>query len=64
MSLSLIVVLFSISSFNIGIGINIKDKLIIDYALTDLGNQSIALYSNIFSLKFNINKSVGYGSQL
>ncbi len=49
---------------NIGIGINIKNKLTIDYALTDLGNQSIALYSNIFSLKFNINKSTGSGSQL
>lgn len=42
---------------NIGIGINIKDKLLLDYALTDLGNQSAALYSNIFSLRFNITKS-------
>ncbi len=41
---------------NIGLGINIKNKIIIDYALTDLGNSSIALYSNIFSLKFNINR--------
>lgn len=41
---------------NFGLGIKIKNNLCIDYALTDIGNASIALYSNIFSLKFNINK--------
>lgn len=41
---------------NIGLGINIKNKVIIDYALTDVGDNSIALYSNLFSLKINLNK--------
>ncbi len=41
---------------NMGVGINIKNTVTIDYALTDLGNSSIALYSNIFSLKINLNK--------
>jgi hypothetical protein len=41
---------------NMGIGINIKDIFSIDYALTDIGDKSIALYSNIFSLKFNLNR--------
>jgi hypothetical protein len=41
---------------NFGLGIKIKDILSIDYALTNIGNSSIALYSNIFSLKLNINK--------
>jgi len=41
---------------NVGIGVNIKDVVSIDYALTDIGNSSIALYSNIFSLKVNLNK--------
>lgn len=36
--------------FNFGIGIHWK-ALSLDYALTDLGNQSEALYSHIFSLK-------------
>jgi hypothetical protein len=40
---------------NIGVGIKIKDTFTLDYALTDIGDQSIALYSNIFSLKININ---------
>jgi len=42
---------------NMGVGVQISDILSIDYALTDIGNNSIALYSNIFSLRFNINKS-------
>ena len=42
---------------NIGIGINIKNKISLEYALTDIGDNSIALYSNIFSLRININKS-------
>ena len=40
---------------NLGLGIKIK-SLTIDYALTDIGDQSVALYSNIFSLKFDINR--------
>lgn len=40
---------------NIGLGVVIKNSLVIDYALTDIGNQSIALYSNVFSLKLNFN---------
>ncbi len=40
---------------NMGIGIKIK-SLSIDYALTDIGDQSVALYSNVFSLKFDIYK--------
>jgi len=41
---------------NIGIGIKIKDTFSVDYALTDIGDKSIALYSNVFSLKLSINK--------
>lgn len=37
---------------NLGIGISYKN-ISIDYALTDIGNQSIALYSNIFSLRYS-----------
>ncbi|MBE9469433.1 MAG: PorV/PorQ family protein [Bacteroidetes bacterium] len=40
---------------NIGLGIKIK-RFSIDYALTDIGNNSIALYSNIFSLTYSIDK--------
>jgi len=40
---------------NIGIGLALRG-LTIDYALTDIGDQSVALFSNVFSLKFNINK--------
>ncbi len=39
---------------NMGIGINIKEKVIIDYALTDIGNTSSAIYSNVFSIKLNL----------
>ena len=38
---------------NIGIGFRYKG-IQIDYALTDIGNQSAALYSNIFSLKIDL----------
>src|SRR5690606_14236152 len=41
---------------NIGIGVKIKDVLSIDYALTDIGDQSVALYSNVFSLRLAINR--------
>ena len=36
---------------NFGIGINIW-SLFIDYSLTDLGNSSSVLYSNIFTIKY------------
>lgn len=39
---------------NIGIGVKFKG-IALDYALTDIGDASVALYSNIFSLKFNLN---------
>ncbi|HSD14415.1 MAG TPA: PorV/PorQ family protein [Flavobacterium sp.] len=42
-------------SFQPNIGIGFKYKGIqVDYALTDLGDQSAALYSNIFSLKVDL----------
>lgn len=41
---------------NVGVGVCIKDLLSIDYALTDIGDQSVALYSNVFSLKLAINR--------
>lgn len=40
---------------NIGIGLQFNG-LSIDYALTDIGDQSVALYSNIFSLRLDLNK--------
>jgi|TARA_B110000046_G_C13000686_1_gene402015 hypothetical protein len=39
---------------NIGIGLSLKG-VTIDYALTDVGDQSVALYSNVFSLSIDIN---------
>lgn len=42
---------------NIGIGLKIKN-LTLDYALTDIGDQSVALYSNVFSLKLDLYKKV------
>lgn len=41
---------------NIGIGLTIKKILTIDYALTDLGDISVALYSHVFSLKLALNQ--------
>jgi len=38
---------------NMGIGVRIK-RFSIDYALTDIGNQSQALYSHVFSLRLDI----------
>ncbi len=40
---------------NIGLGLKIR-ALSIDYALTDIGDASAALYSNVFSLRIDINK--------
>jgi hypothetical protein len=37
----------------LGVGIKLKNFLL-DYALTDLGDQSIALYSNVFSLRYTL----------
>jgi len=41
---------------NMGIGINIKNTVMIDYALTNIGDKTIALYSNVFSIKINLTK--------
>ena len=40
---------------NFGIGIKIK-SISIDYALTDIGDQSVALYSNVFSLRLDLDR--------
>jgi hypothetical protein len=40
---------------NIGVGIKIK-RIALDYALTNVGSVSAALYTNVFSLKIGINK--------
>ena len=40
---------------NLGIGVCIKNIVTIDYALTDIGDLSIAQYSHIFSLKVGLN---------
>src|SRR5699024_8725353 len=37
---------------NIGVGFHYKG-IQVDYALTDIGDQSVALYSNVFSLKID-----------
>ena len=39
---------------SLGLGIHWKN-ITIDYALTDIADQSIALYSNIFSLTYSFN---------
>ena len=39
---------------NFGVGIRIKKLVTIDYALTDIGNTSIALYSNVFSVRIDL----------
>ena len=40
---------------NFGIGIQFKG-VTIDYALTDIGDQSIALYSNVFSIRYSFDR--------
>lgn len=40
---------------NIGVGVRIK-SFYLDYAFTNFGNSSVALYSNVFSIKVDINK--------
>ncbi len=37
---------------SMGVGFNYKG-IQVDYAFTDIGDQSIALYSNVFSLKLD-----------
>jgi hypothetical protein len=44
---------------SLGAGIVIQELLSIDYAFTDPGNQSIALYSHIISLNINISRREG-----
>ncbi len=39
----------------IGLGLSIKD-FTLDYAFTDIGNASVALYSNVISIKLKLNK--------
>ena len=41
---------------NFGVGIKLS-YFSIDYALTDIGDQSAALFSNVFSIRIDINKS-------
>ena len=38
---------------NIGIGVKLK-RFSIDYALSNVGNTSVALYSNVFSLRYSL----------
>jgi hypothetical protein len=40
---------------NFGIGIQFKG-ISIDYALTDIGDQSMALYSNVFSIRYSFDR--------
>lgn len=40
---------------NLGLGFKIRN-FTLDYALTDIGDQSIAQYSNVFSLKFSFSR--------
>jgi hypothetical protein len=40
---------------NFGLGVKLN-KFMIDYALTDIGDRSVALYSHVFSLRMDINK--------
>ena len=40
---------------NIGVGVQFA-SVVLNYAFTDLGDQSVALYSNVFSVKFLLDK--------
>lgn len=47
----------SITIFQPNVGVGIQYKIFaIDYAFTDIGDQSVALYSHVFSLRIDINK--------
>jgi hypothetical protein len=43
----------TIAQPNLGLGLRLKN-VTIDYALTNIGNSSSSLYSNVFSLRLNI----------
>jgi hypothetical protein len=43
------------SQANFGVGIKIKN-INIDYAYTDIGDNSVVLYSNVISIRLDINK--------
>ncbi len=47
---------------NIGIGLRLRN-VTIDYALTNIGNTSESLYSNVFSLRLNIVRKEGSSSK-
>ncbi len=50
---------YYITTYQPNFGVGVKYKIFtIDYALTDIGDRSIALYSNIFSIKVDINKKM------
>ena len=38
---------------NLGVGFK-YNGISVDYAITDIGDQSVALYSNVFSLKIDL----------
>jgi hypothetical protein len=40
---------------NMGIGIQFKG-VTIDYALTDIGDNSLAIYSNVFSIRYSFDR--------
>ncbi len=47
-----------ITTFQPNFGIGVKLPYVsIDYALTDIGDRSVALYSNVFSLRIDINRN-------
>ena len=45
---------FTTCQVNFGVGVRIKKRVSIDYALTDLGDVSIAVYSHLFSLRVTL----------
>ena len=47
---------------NIGIGLNFK-SVYLDYAFTDIGDASVALYSHVVSLRVKLNKPKNSGSE-
>lgn len=50
---------YMITTVQPNVGVGVKYKIFtLDYALTDIGDNSTALYSNIFSLKIDINKKM------
>lgn len=48
-----------VTTFQPNFGVGVKYKIFtLDYALTDIGDHSIAIYSNIFSIKIDFNKKM------